>query len=429
MSLLASPLQLPCGAVLQNRIAKAAMTEGIADPRLRATAAHQRLYRWWAESGAGMLLTGNVQIDHRVLERPGNVALEDAAGLDALRDWAAAGRQQGQHLWMQISHAGRQSFRYITGEPLGPSAVPVALFGQIAMPRALEESEILDFIRRWARAAAWARETGFTGVQIHAAHGYLLSSFLSPLANRREDRWGGSIENRARFLLETVRAVRAAVGADFAVSVKLNSADFQRGGFGPEDSRAVIAMLNEESIDLLEISGGNYEQPRLLGVTDAKSADAEQLARTASREAYFLKYASEVRDLARMPLMVTGGFRSRQAMEEAIESGACDVIGLGRPFCVANDFVRPLLAGEIDEVPSPERAVTGRRGWYSPTSPSKLIQMLHVMGMQGYYYRQLIRISRGEAVEPRPRLLRHLLWNTLNELRTAAAVHRARRSA
>ena len=296
MSVLASPLTLPCGVVLQNRIAKAAMTEGLADAHLRATLQHQTLYQWWARSGAGLLLTGNVQIDHRVLERPGNVALEDDVGLQALRDWAQAGREDGQQLWMQISHAGRQSFRYVTGEPLGPSAVPVKMMGQIAMPRALEESEILDFIQRWGRAAAWARQAGFTGVQIHAAHGYLLSSFLSPLANRRSDRWGGSLENRARFLLETVRAVRAAVGQDFAISVKLNSADFQRGGFSPEDSRQVIGMLNAEGIDLLEISGGNYEQPRLLGVTDARSADTAQVERTAQREAYFLRYAAEVRD-------------------------------------------------------------------------------------------------------------------------------------
>jgi 2,4-dienoyl-CoA reductase-like NADH-dependent reductase (Old Yellow Enzyme family) len=428
MSVLAKPLLLPCGTVLGNRIAKAAMTEGIADAQLRATLAHQTLYRYWSQSGAGLLLTGNVQIDHRVLERPGNVALEDDGGLLALRDWATAGKSEGQHLWMQISHAGRQAFRYITREPLGPSAIPVKMMGQIAMPRALADREILDFISRWAQAARWAQQAGFTGVQIHAAHGYLLSSFLSPLANRRNDRWGGSIHNRARFLLETVRAVRHAVGDDFAVAVKLNSADFQRGGFGPDDSRAVISMLNAENIDLLEISGGNYEQPRLLGVTDAK-ADAEQVQRTARREAYFLQYAAEVRELAKMPLMVTGGFRSRHTMEEAIAGDVCDVIGLGRPFCVANDFVRPLLAGEIDEVPNPEQAVSRRRGWYSPTSPSKLIQFMHVMGMRGYYFRQLIRIAHGQPVELQPSLLRHLTWNVVNELHAAASVRRARKVA
>lgn len=429
MSVLAEPLQLPCGQILPNRIAKAAMTEGLADAHLHATAGHQQLYRWWADSGAALHLTGNVQIDHRVLERPGNVAIEDESGLDALKAWAAAVAPSGARLWMQISHAGRQSFRYVTNEPLGPSAVPVKLMGQIATPRALREEEILDFIQRWARAAAIAEKAGFHGVQIHAAHGYLLSSFLSPLANRRSDRWGGSIENRARFLLETVRAVRAAVSSGFAVSVKLNSADFQRGGFDPADSQAVLKMLNAENIDLLEISGGNYEQPQLLGATDPKTADAAQVARSREREAYFLRYAEDVRGLAQMPLMVTGGFRSRAVMEQAIESGVCQMIGLGRPFCVANDFVQPLLNGTLDEVPTPERAVLQRQGWWSPVSPLKMIQVLHVMGMQGYYYRQLIRVGHGQPVELEPRLFAHMAWHLRNELKTAAAVKRARRQA
>lgn len=427
MSILATPLTLPCGLTVANRIVKAAMTEGLADAHQHATPELNRLYEWWAASGAAVLLSGNVQIDHRVLERPGNVVLEDESGLAQLKSWADGVNAQGSQLWMQISHAGRQSFRYVTNEPMGPSAVPVQMMGQIATPRALEEHEILDFVQRWARAARWAEEAGFKGAQVHAAHGYLLSSFLSPLANRRNDRWGGSIENRARFLIETVRAIRKTVGSGFALSVKLNSADFQRGGFGPEDSQAVIAMLNDEGIDLLEISGGNYEQPRLLGVTTHKNVDQAQLERTSQREAYFLRYAEEVRELAQMPLMVTGGFRSRATMEQAVESGVCQMIGLGRPFCVANDFVQPLLAGTLDELPAPEQQLMQRSGFFSPFSPLKPIQMTFVMGAQGYYYRQLIRIGQGRAVEPKIRLIANLMWHYRNELRTAAAVKRARK--
>ncbi|RZO87262.1 MAG: NADH:flavin oxidoreductase/NADH oxidase family protein [Oceanococcus sp.] len=428
MSILATPLTLPCGLSVANRIVKAAMTEGLADAQQHATPELQRLYGWWAQSGAAVLLSGNVQIDHRVLERPGNVVLEDESGLDQLKSWADGVNAQGSQLWMQISHAGRQSFRYVTNEPMGPSAVPVQMMGQIATPRALEEHEILDFIQRWARAARWAEQAGFKGAQVHAAHGYLLSSFLSPLANRRSDRWGGSIENRARFLIETVRAIRKTVSSGFALSVKLNSADFQRGGFGPEDSQAVIAMLNDEGIDLLEISGGNYEQPRLLGVTTHKNVDQAQLERTSQREAYFLRYAEEVRELAQMPLMVTGGFRTRATMEQAIESGVCQMIGLGRPFCVANDFVKPLLDGSLDQLPAPEQQLMQRQGFFSPFSPLKAIQMTYVMGAQGYYYRQLIRIGQGLPVETRIRLLANLMWHYRNELRTAAAVKRARKA-
>ncbi len=428
MSILATPLTLPCGLSVKNRIVKAAMTEGLADAQQHASEELNRLYGWWAQSGAAVLLSGNVQIDHRVLERPGNVVLEDESGLPQLASWAESVNAHDSQLWMQISHAGRQSFRYITNQPMGPSAVPVKMMGQIATPRALQEHEIVDFISRWARAAQWAEQSGFKGAQVHAAHGYLLSSFLSPLANRRTDQWGGSIENRARFLIEAVRAIRKSVSSRFALSVKLNSADFQRGGFGPDDSRAVIAMLNDEGIDLLEISGGNYEQPRLLGVTTRKNVDQSQLERTSQREAYFLRYAEEVRELAKMPLMVTGGFRSRETMEQAVESGVCQMIGLGRPFCVANDFVQPLLEGALDSVPAPEQQLMQRKGWFSPFSPLKAVQMTFVMGAQGYFYRQLIRIGRGLPVEDKIRLLPNLMWHYHNELHTAAAVRRARKS-
>jgi 2,4-dienoyl-CoA reductase-like NADH-dependent reductase (Old Yellow Enzyme family) len=217
--LLAGPLRLPCGAVLPNRLCKAAMTEGLADSLLRATPRHETLYRQWSEGGAGLLLTGNVQVDRTDLERPGNVAIDVSAAqtvsdeaLQRLRAWARAGTVGGNHLWMQLSHAGWQSPRYITSRPLAPSDVQLKLLGNYARPRPLTEAEILDFIQRFARAAVIARETGFTGVQVHGAHGYLLSSFLSPVTNRRTDAWGGSLENRARFLLEVVRAVRKAVG-------------------------------------------------------------------------------------------------------------------------------------------------------------------------------------------------------------------------
>ncbi len=245
---LADPLQLPCGATLPNRLCKSAMTEGLADARLRATARHAALYRLWSAGGAGLLITGNVQIDRRVLERPGNVAIDvtdpvttSREARDRLSNWTAAGTAAGNHLWMQIAHAGRQSPRYVTREPLGPSAVKLDLLGNYARPRALEDREIRDFIGRFAQVAVIARETGFTGVQIHAAHGYLISSFLSPVTNQREDEWGGSLENRARLLMETLRAVRRAVGGDFPVGIKLNSDDFRKGGFSNEECVAVVA--------------------------------------------------------------------------------------------------------------------------------------------------------------------------------------------
>jgi len=404
-TLLPQPLRLPCGATLPNRICKAAMTEGIADAQLRSSERHVELYRTWSQGGAGLLITGNVMIDRRVLERPGNVAIDPAppnAGTMArLRDWARAGTANGNHLWMQISHAGRQSPWYVTGEPLAPSAVQLKLMANYRRPRALREEEILDFIQRYARVARTAREAGFTGVQVHGAHGYLLSSFLSPVTNQRGDAWGGSLENRARFLLEAVKATRAAVGADFPVAVKLNSADFQKGGFSSEECLQVVQWLNGCGIDLLEISGGTYEQPRLLGYTgDANTAvDAAQAPvsgeSTRRREAYFLDYARAIRKVAQMPLMVTGGFRSRAGMEQALAEGAVDVIGLARPLCTDTEVPNCLLAGNNGPLPSYEHSLRLGAGVFAPTTGVFLFKLINLLGQQGWYYQQIARLGDG----------------------------------
>lgn len=398
---LAQALRLPCGATLPNRICKAAMTEGIADPQLRANERHVRLYRAWSEGGAGLLITGNVQIDRRVLERPGNVAIDpappDAESMARLQAWAKAGTVAGNHLWMQISHAGRQSPWYVTGQPLAPSEVQLKMLANYRRPRALREEEILDFIQRYARVARTAREAGFTGVQVHGAHGYLLSSFLSPVTNRRGDAWGGSLENRARFLLETIKAVRAAVGEDFPVGLKLNSADFQKGGFSNEECLQVVQWLNGCKLDLLEISGGTYEQPRLLGYTgEASSAlDAPKAESTRKREAYFLEYAAAIRRVARMPLMVTGGFRSREGMEQAITQDGIEVIGLGRPLCTDPAVPKRLLAGEDLPLPSYEHSLRWGPGPFAPTSKVFLLKLVNVLGQQGWYYQQVARLGDG----------------------------------
>ena len=430
---LGRPLELPCGAVLPNRLCKAAMTEGVADAQLRATERHERLYRTWSEGGAGLLLTGNVQVDRRDLERPGNVAIDVSSpqtvspeARERLARWAAAGTVAGNHLWMQISHAGRQSPRYVTNRPLAPSAVQLKILGNYAKPRALTEPEILDLIARFAEAAAIARDTGFTGVQVHGAHGYLISSFLSPFTNRREDDWGGPLENRARFLLETLRAVRAAVGPDFPVALKLNSDDFRKGGFTHQDCLQVVEWLNHESLDLLEVSGGTYEQPRLIGAV-GRSADAVPMREsTRAREAYFLDYAAAIRKVARMPLMVTGGFRTRAGIEAALASGDCDVIGLGRPLCWQPDFPSRLLRHEADAIERIEdRLRFADSGWRSPTSPLTPLKVLNAFAAQSWYYCQIFRLADGHPPQRDLGLLAAFREYLADEITTARRVHRA----
>lgn len=350
MSLLSKPLKLPCGAMLPNRIAKAAMTEGLATPDGRPTPELDRLYGLWSDGGAGLLIGGNLVIDRDHLERPGNVVIDgapDAEMMARLARWAAAGTRGGNHFWPQVSHSGRQTPAIVNRHPKSASDVRLGLpGGQFGQPEPLTRGEIAGLVERWAVAAKACQDAGFTGVQVHAAHGYLMSQFLSPLSNRRTDEYGGSLENRARLLLDVIAAIRAATEPAFPISVKLNSADFQKGGFAFEDSLTVAVWLEAAGVDLIEISGGTYEQPKLLGIEGMEESAAQNVApSTLAREAYFVDFALAMRAAVSVPLMVTGGFRTRAAMEQALERGAADVIGLGRPMCLTIDAPRQLLAG------------------------------------------------------------------------------------
>lgn len=426
---IASPLLLPCGATLKNRIAKGAMTEGLADTRNQATERHVRLYRRWAQGGAGMLLTGNVQVDRRHLERPGNVAIDGPqsdVALERLRAWARAGTENDTHLWMQISHAGRQTPAAVNDAPLAPTDKPLEMPGsRFGKPRAMTEDDIRDVIARFAHAAAVARDTGFSGVQIHAAHGYLISAFLSPDVNTRKDQWGGSLENRARLLLETVRAVRAAIGKDFPLSVKLNSADFQRGGFSHEESMRVAGWLNDATVDLLEISGGTYEQPRMVGGDNLTLHPEKSEARresTVAREAYFLDYARDIRKVVAMPLMVTGGFRSVEGMNAALASSEMDVVGIARPLCVDAAVPGKLLSGELLAAPAPEKTLRIGPGLFGPTSPIAMLRALNGWGQQGWFCLQLLRMGDGKEPDLKLGVFKAFRDYAKNEAKTAAAL-------
>ena len=333
------PLTLPNGSTIKNRIAKAAMEENMADADQAPSAELMRLYQAWADGGAGLIITGNVMVDRRALTGPGTIALEAGSPLAPFEAWARAARAHGAQAWMQISHPGRQVMANMGGLAWAPSAVALDLgkhSKMFAQPVAMTEADIADVIERFAATAHAAERAGFTGVQIHAAHGYLLSQFLSPLANRRDDDWGGSLARRARLLLEVVRAVRARVAPGFCVGVKLNSADFQRGGFSEDDARQVLAMLNAERVDLVELSGGSYESPAMQG----RTADG----RTLAREAYFLEFARDLAQVASMPLMTTGGIARRKIAEEALHSGVA-IVGIATALAAVPDLPRAWQAG------------------------------------------------------------------------------------
>ena len=342
MSQIADQLQIR-KTIFKNRIIKGAMSEALANTAGQPNQLHLGLYEAWAKGGLGCAITGNVMVDIRAKNEPGVVAIESERDLAKLQQWAQIGKQYGMVQLVQLSHPGRQCPKGLNKETVAPSAVPFspALATTFGTPRELREDEILDIIQRFARAAQICELAGFEGVQLHGAHGYLISQFLSPLTNKRQDRWGGSIDNRMRFLLEIYQAVRAATSEDFIISVKLNSADFQRGGIREEDVIQVFKAIDAAGIDLIEVSGGTYEAPAMAGVKAEK-----RKASTLAREAYFLEFAERIRKEVRCHLMVTGGFRTVQGMNAALASGACDFIGIARPFAVEPDLAHRLLAGQ-----------------------------------------------------------------------------------
>ncbi|MCB1139138.1 MAG: NADH:flavin oxidoreductase/NADH oxidase family protein [Leptospiraceae bacterium] len=395
--MLEQELHLSCGQTIPNRLAKAAMTERIAGADHNPNRYHLELYRTWAQNrpAPGLMISGNIMVDRNSLESAGNVVLEDERAMDRFQEWTAVAKSGGSRFWAQINHSGRQTSRLINMRPVSASSVQLHEKGLYGKPRALTEKEIRETIRRFATTARLCVEAGFEGVQVHAAHGYLLSQFLSPITNGRQDEWGGSLENRARFLLETVRAVRQEVGPSVALAVKLNSADFQKGGFDQEDSLSVAAMLEKEGIDLLEISGGNYESPSFL-LNDAENVRES----TKRREAYFIDFARQLRKRIKTPLMITGGFRSRSFCEEALSAGDTDLVGVARPFLTDPEFAGKFLSGEMQEARLPEL---------------KPAPMFGLMSEGGWYAYQISRrLSRGK--QPKLSLgafhaVMHILWH------------------
>jgi 2,4-dienoyl-CoA reductase-like NADH-dependent reductase (Old Yellow Enzyme family) len=334
-----SPLVLRSGATLRNRVAKAAMEEGMAGSSQLPDERLFSLYRQWGSGGAGLLITGNVMVHAEALTGPGGVVLDDRAPLEPFARWAQAAKAGGAAVWMQISHPGRQVQAEMPGVVWGPSAVAVELgrhsrrFGR---PVAMTAEQIRATAERFVTAAARAEEAGFDGVEVHAAHGYLLSQFLSPLVNRRTDEWGGALENRARLLLDVVRRIRATVSPSFALAVKLNSADFQRGGFQADDAAKVIEMLEPLGVDMVELSGGSYESPAMAG----RPTDGG----TAAREAYFLELASELAKTSPVPLMLTGGISRRETAETVLANGVA-LVGMATAIAVTPDLANRWRSG------------------------------------------------------------------------------------
>lgn len=339
---LASPFTLKNGHTIKNRFMKAATSEQLSDAQHNPTKALKNVYSMWSKGGAGLLITGNIMIDRTALGEPRNVVLDDKSDLTAFKNWAKVATTNGAQCWAQLNHPGKQIPIYLSSQTVSSSAVPLnmgALSKGFATPRALKNDEIWQLIEKFAHSATLAKQVGFTGVQIHAAHGYLINQFLSPQHNLREDDWGGSLTNRMAFLLEVYKAVRTKVGDNYPISIKLNSADFQKAGFSEDDSMNVAIELTKLGIDHIEISGGTYESQAMTGnevVLNSKKTPVKES--TKKREAYFLAFAEKLRKVTDVPITVTGGFRSAETMQAAINSGATDLVGLARPMMLFPDL-------------------------------------------------------------------------------------------
>ncbi|MGL1886497.1 MAG: NADH oxidase [Reichenbachiella sp.] len=368
-------LRLPCGVVLKNRLAKAAMTERFSYSDLKPNKKHYALYETWANEGAGLLITGNVMVDRTHLESAGNVYGRLDA-LPQLEKWANMAALNETQCWVQLSHSGRQTNILNNLYPKSASDVKLKKLGFFAKPKALKSNEIEIIIKKFIGAALVCQEAGFSGVQVHAAHGYLISQFLSPVTNLRNDEWGGTIENRSRLLISVVKGIREKVGPNFAISVKLNSSDFQKGGFDEKDSLCVISQLEKLGIDLLEISGGTYEKVEFFMAEDKRAS-------TKAREAYFMDFADKVKAHSKLPLMVTGGISSLGFCNDSLRKGELDVIGMGRPFLLYDNFASRFLSGEI----TPKRKLN-KTG----------IKSLDDMAEAGFYNLVLDRMGKGKKI-------------------------------
>lgn len=331
-SILYSPYTLPCGVTVRNRLVKAAMEENMSSKGNIPGESLYSLYRYWAHGHLGMVITGNVMVDKNAMTGPGGVALEKDTELTPFKKWAKIIKSNGALAVMQINHPGRQVFKAMRGKAIAPSAVPLDMGKHsklFAQPREMTCQDIHDVCKRFVQTAKQAEKAGFDGVEIHAAHGYLLTQFLSPLTNQRQDEWGGSIINRARLLINIVSQVRAVCAKDFIVMVKLNSADFQKNGFSFDDACEVVNRLEALGVDVVELSGGSYEAPAMQGQTRDDT--------TLAREAYFLEFANALESKTHIPLMTTGGIKRAEVAEKVVQQG-CALVGLASALAVTPDL-------------------------------------------------------------------------------------------
>lgn len=335
-NLLFTPITLPNGTTIKNRFFKSAMSEGMGTRDFQPKKNIATLYKRWAEGGTGLIITGNIMVDPKGTAEPGNIVFDKNSNMEILKDWAKQGQQHGAKVMVQLNHPGKQVPKTIAKETVAPSTIPLGngLNKLFSTPRALTTSEVEELVQKFVTSAKVAKEAGFSGVQIHAAHGYLISQFLSPHDNRRTDKYGGSLENRMRFLKEIYLGMREELGKDFTIGIKINSTDFKEDGLTEEDSLKTIIELANLGLDFVEISGGTYERPAMMGAT-SKSTN----------QVFFAEYSKKLKQKIEIPVVVTGGIRSINAMNTLLNDNTTDFIGIARPLTIDPNISNKIKQG------------------------------------------------------------------------------------
>ena len=335
-NLLFTPITLPNGTTIKNRFFKSAMSEGMGTKNFQPKKNIATLYKRWAEGGTGLIITGNIMVDPKGTAEPGNIVFDKNSNMEILKDWAKQGQQHGAKVMVQLNHPGKQVPKTIAKETVAPSTIPLGngLNKLFSTPRALTTSEVEELVQKFVTSAKVAKEAGFSGVQIHAAHGYLISQFLSPHDNRRTDKYGGSLENRMRFLKEIYLGMREELGKDFPIGIKINSTDFKEDGLTEEDSLKTIIELANLGLDFVEISGGTYERPAMMGAT-SKSTN----------QVFFAEYSKKLKQKIDIPVVVTGGIRSINAMNILLNDNTTDFIGIARPLTIDPNIPNKIKQG------------------------------------------------------------------------------------
>ena len=335
-NLLFTPITLPNGTTIKNRFFKSAMSEGMGTKNFQPKKNIATLYKRWAEGGTGLIITGNIMVDPKGTAEPGNIVFDKNSNMEILKNWAKQGQQHGAKVMVQLNHPGKQVPKTIAKETVAPSAVPLGngLNKLFSTPRVLTTSEVEELVQKFVTSAKVAKEAGFSGVQIHAAHGYLISQFLSPHDNRRTDKYGGSLENRMRFLKEIYLGMREELGKDFTIGIKINSTDFKEDGLTEEDSLKTIIELANLGLDFVEISGGTYERPAMMGAT-SKSTN----------QVFFAEYSKKLKQKIEIPVVVTGGIRSINAMNTLLNDNTTDFIGIARPLTIDPNIPNKIKQG------------------------------------------------------------------------------------